>query len=200
VERPARIDFYLDFISPFGYLARGRLLAIAGTYGAEICYHPVDLAHIKRAAGNLGPSNRDIPPKCAYLTQDLQRWAARYRIPIVRQLPGPNTSRLNKGVLLAQERERAPEYVRHAWDCVWRDGLDPGSQETLDELGNRMRWEVRDFLAHVDSPAMQLRYELESTAASGRGVFGVPTFVIGEQMWWGNDRLEFLEEHLASIA
>lgn len=193
------VDFMLDFLSPFGYLARGRLLAIAERYGARVRYHPIDLVAVKRAVGNTGPSNRDIPAKIAYLTDDLQRWARRYDIPMVRTLPGANTGRMNRGLLLATDHDRADDYVRLAWDCVWRDGLDPGLQETLVELCQRLGWEPEEFLAFVDSDATLQRYADENASAIARGVFGVPTFLVGTQMFWGNDRLDFLEEHLAAV-
>jgi 2-hydroxychromene-2-carboxylate isomerase len=196
VKKATRIDFYLDFISPFGYLARHALSAITAKYGAELSYHPVDIVLLKRAAGNTGPSNRDIPAKCAYLTEDIQRWAKRYRIPMARSLPGSDTSRLNKGLFLAQDELRASEYVQHAWECVWRDGLDPGIAKTLAELATRMRWNFADFTAYVESTKAQQRFEDEIRAATRHGVFGVPTFIIGDAMWWGNDRLDFVEQHL----
>jgi 2-hydroxychromene-2-carboxylate isomerase len=193
---PLKIDFYLDFISPFGYLARPRLIAIAEKYGAQISYRAVDLQQLKRAAGNTGPSNRDIPPKLAYLTEDIQRWAKRYGVTAVRTLPGPNTSRLNRGLLFARNPDEARDYVRHAWDCVWRDGRDPGLAETVAELAERMGWRQGDLVAFIDSSSTQERYSWESAAAVQRGVFGVPTIMVGEHMWWGNDRLDFVEEYL----
>ncbi|MGE0115055.1 MAG: 2-hydroxychromene-2-carboxylate isomerase [Steroidobacteraceae bacterium] len=198
MPKPVTIDFYLDFMSPFGYLARAALLRIATKYGADIAYHPVNLVRLKRAAGNTGPSNREIPPKIAYLTEDLQRWAKRYGIQMARELAGPDSSRLNKGFFFARDKNQATDYVRHAWDCVWRDGLDPGLTTTVSEAARRMQWNVDDFLAFVESETAQQQYEAENIAAIQRGVFGIPTFVIGDQMWWGNDRLDFLEEYLAA--
>jgi 2-hydroxychromene-2-carboxylate isomerase len=199
VSSTPTIDFMLDFLSPFGYLARGRLLAIAQKHGARVHYHPIDLVAVKRAVGNTGPSNRDIPAKIAYLTEDLQRWAQRYGLPMVRTLPGANTGRMNRGLLLAMDRDRADDYVRLAWDCVWRDGLDPGLEETLAELCRRLDWERNEFMAFVDGDDAMQRYAAENANALAQGVFGVPTFLVGRQMFWGNDRLDFLEEHLASI-
>jgi 2-hydroxychromene-2-carboxylate isomerase len=191
------IDFYLDFMSPFGYLARDRLLGIADRYGATVTLHPVDIPFLKRAAGNTGPSNRQIPPKIVYLTEDLQRWARRYGLQMVRDLPGPDTARFNTGLLLARDLNRERDYVKHAWDCVWRDGLDPGLDSSVAELVSRMNWRLEDFLAFVESDAAKARYQESNESAAKRGVFGVPIFTVGDQMWWGNDRLFFLEEYLS---
>jgi 2-hydroxychromene-2-carboxylate isomerase len=197
ISRPI-IDFYLDFISPFGYLARHRLSQIVTDHACVIRYHPIDLTKIKLAAGNNGPSNRNIPPKIRYLTTDLQRWARRYEIPMVETLAGPATEKMNKGLLWAIDLRVADEYVRQAWDCVWRHGRDPGDIRTLENLATSMGWRADDFIAFVDSEPAAQRYEAENQQAIGIGVFGVPTFLIDGEMFWGNDRLDFLEEYLAA--
>jgi 2-hydroxychromene-2-carboxylate isomerase len=194
-----RIDFYLDFLSPFGYLARQRVVDMATRHGVSVCYHPVDLVELKKAAGNTGPPNRAIPPKIAYLTEDLQRWARRYGLPMERTLAGANTARMNKGLLLAIDRGEADDYACNAWDLVWRDGQDPGLLETLHELAARQRWSPEELLAFVDGTVAERRYRQEAEDAAGLGVFGVPTFIAAGQMFWGNDRLDFLEEHLSSL-
>lgn len=196
---PVQIDFYLDFISPFGFLARHGLAQIATRHALEITYHPVDIGQIKRASGNTGPSNRDIPSKFNYLTEDVARWAKRYQLPMVRYLPGPNTRRLNKGLFQARDENRAGEYVEHAWNCVWRDGLDPGLERTLVEVAGRMQWQVKEFIDFIENPVSEQRFNAEINLATQKGVFGVPTYCINDQMWWGNDRLDFVEQYLEAL-
>src|SRR5262245_61256015 len=123
----APIDFYFDFISSFGYLARGRLLQIARKHDRAVVYRPVDIARIRVAAGNTGPSNSAIPAKLKYMTTDFQRWADFYGLKIVNRLSGWQTGVFNRGVYLAIERGQTDAYVEHAWNCTWRDGLDPGA-------------------------------------------------------------------------
>src|SRR4051812_4614575 len=120
------IDFYLDFISPFAYLARARFANIAHAHGLSVVYHPVDVFRIKAAVGNTGPSNSKIPAKLAYMTKDRERWADFYGLKIAKTLAGANTDTFNRGLFLAIDRNRADAYVEHALDCIWRDGLDPG--------------------------------------------------------------------------
>ena len=191
------VDFYFDFISPFGYLSRFRLDEIVQQSGVIVRYHAIDLPTIKKAAGNTGPSNRDIPPKIIYLTEDLRRWAERYGVAMVERLAGADTAGFNKGLYLALERGVAADYVRHAWDCNWREGKDPGLVETRVLLAQKMQWDEKEFELYVNSDAAQQRYDQENREAIERGIFGVPTFAIGEQIWWGNDRLDFLQETIA---
>jgi 2-hydroxychromene-2-carboxylate isomerase len=192
------VDFYLDFISSYGYLARGRLLKIARKHGESVVYHPVDIKQIRLAAGNTGPSNSAIPAKMKYLTTDFLRWADFYGLQMVSRLSGWETGVLNRGLYLAIDRSQADAYVEHAWNCVWRDGLDPGAASTFAELEARMGWFSGEIEPFANSPATQERFAAEIATASSRGVFGVPTFMLDEQMWWGNDRLDFLERYLDS--
>jgi len=194
------IEFYLDFITPFGYLARARLLEIAAKYGHDVIYRPVDIAQLRANAGNTGPSNSAIPAKLAYFTRDRERWAEYYGMPIVHTLGGFATGVLNRGLYLAIDRVEADRYAEEAWACIWRDGLDPGSPDTEAEMERRMGWSANELAAFARAPETEARYAAEIASASARDVFGVPTFMIGEEMWWGNDRLDFLDRHLASIS
>ncbi len=192
------IDFYLDFVSSFGYLARGRLLEIARRHGEEVRYHPVDIFKIRALAGSTGPSNGQIPLKLAYFTRDYQRWAELYGLKIQSRLTGYQTGVLNRGVYLATERGQADAYVEAAWNAVWRDGLDPGIASTEGGLEAAMGWQAGELCEFAARTETLDRYIAGTEAASARGVFGVPSFLIGDELWWGNDRLDFLERFLAS--
>ena len=192
------IDFYLDFISSFGYLARGRLLDIARRHGEEVRYHPVEIARIRALAGSTGPSNGQIPIKLAYFTKDFQRWADLYGIGITGKLGGYQTNILNRGVYRAIERGQADAYVEAAWNCVWRDGLDPAAAATEAGLEQVLGWPAGELAAFANRTDIVDRFNAETEAANARGVFGVPTFFVDDEMWWGNDRLDFLERHLAT--
>jgi 2-hydroxychromene-2-carboxylate isomerase len=191
------LEFYLDLISPFGYLCNHGLRRLAEHYPFTVRHHPVELQRIKLAAGNDGPSNRDIPPKIAYLTEDLRRWAEFYRVPIVSALPGADTTRLNKGVYFATDRGVADQYVQAAWNGIWAEGNDPGKPTSLDAVARGMGWDAQEFRRFIDSEDASARYEEDNVAAISAGVFGVPTIMIGRNMWWGNDRLNFVERHIA---
>ena len=189
------IDFYFDFISPYSYLAHTQLPDLAVRYGREIRYHVVNLAAIKLKGGNTGPTTREMPLKFRYSGVDMQRWAARYGVTITRPA-GHQPDRLNKGFFLAEDRDAAFEYVTTAWDRVWRDGGDMGDAALLAVVAADLGWAEEEFLAFTRSEDAGARYEAATVAAHGRGVFGVPTMMIGRELWWGNDRLDFLKEYL----
>jgi len=192
------IDFYLDLISPFVYLAHGRLLRIARAHAMAVVYHPVDMTPIRRNAGNTGPSNSQIPAKLKYMTKDRERWARLYGLPIARGLAGTSTGAFNRGLYLAAERNQADAYTEQASSMIWRESHDPGAKESAAELEARMGWHAGELAAFANSAETIERYAAEITAASAKDVFGVPTFIIGDEVWWGNDRLDFLEQYLAA--
>ncbi len=191
------IDFYFDFISPFSYLAHSQLPDIAARHGREIAYHVVNLRVIKLEGGNTGPTTREMPLKYRYSGADMQRWAARYGVMITRPT-GHEPDRLNKGFFMAEDRSMERDYVTAAWRRVWGDGGDMGDAALMGDVAAELGWDRDDFLAFTESADAEARYRASTRAAHERGVFGVPTMMIGEEMWWGNDRLEFMEEFLAT--
>lgn len=195
-----QIDFFFDFWSPYAYLASGRLADMAEAHGWTLRYCPIDLKRAKLAAGNDGPANLQIPPKIRYLMTDLKRWAARYRLPIGPVPKGSNTRRINIGALLAQDLGLARAYVREGYRAVWGEGGDPDSDPLLAEVATRAGIDPAGLLEFVASPEAAGRYETQFEEAAARGVFGVPIMLAGDEMWWGNDRLEFLEEFLSDTS
>lgn len=192
------IDFYFDFISPFSYLAHTQLPAIAARHGRGIIYHVVDLKALKLDGGNTGPTTRDMPLKYRYSGTDMQRWAGRYGVKITRPTGhAKGSDRLNKGAFLAEDRGVTRDYVTAAWQRVWRDGGDMSDETLIGDVAVELGWDADEFLAFIDSADTEARYRASTQAAHDRGVFGVPTMMIGDEMWWGNDRLDFMEEFLA---
>jgi 2-hydroxychromene-2-carboxylate isomerase len=188
------IEFFFDFMSPFAYLAHGQLCDVADRYIRKIVYKPIDLPAAKVAAGNSGPSNREIPVKLRYLLCDIERWAERYEMPV--NFPASlNSARMNAGTFYAIKCDRTREYVTAGFDLGWGQGADIGDDECLTALAGRMQWSAPEFLNYVSDPERNADYEASNSEAHERGVFGVPTMLIGEEMWWGNDRLAFLETY-----
>lgn len=209
------IDFYFDFVSPYSYLANYRLPTLAENYGYTINYLPIDLQAAKVAAGNTGPSSAQIPPKFRYAQADLMRWARRYGVPFAMSAgksadsagePPPkveipmellDSSRANKAVYFAREQGREREYIglmyRNTFGAGTLVGDDNALRTTVEELG----WDADAVFEFVHSADSARIYEEANRAAQARGVFGAPTMMVGDEMWWGNDRLDMLEEFLA---
>jgi 2-hydroxychromene-2-carboxylate isomerase len=194
------IDFYFDFISPFSYLAHQRLPRLAARYGYGLEYHMADLAALKRLAGNTAPRMIDMPLKLAYSRVDQKRWAERYGVPITPPARSHDSSWLNRGTFYAAGKNQTADYVTAVWTRMRRDGYDLAEESTWREVARDLGWNTDEFIAAIRAPDSLARYQDASQAAHDRGVFGVPTMLIGKEMWWGNDRLDFLEEYLKAHA
>lgn len=190
------LDFYFDIYSPYAYLGFHRLLQIAEAHSYRINFHPVDLKQLKVAAGNTGPANVEIPPKIKYLMVDLKRWAERYGLPFGSIPRAKNYARINSGVFYAQQKGGEVDYIKAAYALVWGRGGDADDDSELRAIATSLGWDVADFMAYIASTEAESCFGNSIEKAIDNGVFGVPTVVIGADMWWGNDRMDFLEEAL----
>lgn len=191
------IDFYFDFLSPYAYLAHQRLPQLAASFGHELAYHPVDLAWIKKKANNTGPATREMPLKLKYARADMQRWARKYGATLI-PLVSYDSSRANRGVFYAMQRSAAGDYVARLWRDVYGQGGDMSSDDVLGNVAQSLGWDQADFLRFVASDEAAKLLDDSNESAHARGVFGVPTMQVGDDMWWGNDRLELMCETLAA--
>ncbi len=182
-------------MSPFAYLAFHKVPALCRQYGLEFRPHVVNLPQLKLMAGNTSPPNVTLPLKIRYLTKDLSRWAEEYGVPLIFPM-SLASEKLNKGFLYASGKSEGEAFIRAAWDRVWGQGADPADPALLDELAGRFGWSAEALSAWVLSDDATDAYGASTQAAHDAGVFGTPTMIVGEQMWWGNDRLTFMETSL----
>jgi 2-hydroxychromene-2-carboxylate isomerase len=194
-----QIDFYFDFMSPFSYFAWQRLPDIAKRFGRTLVMHPVDLADLKLRAGNTGPSARTMPIRIKYMKEDQRRWAKRYGVPIATPAHYDG-SILNRGCFLALDRSKIESYVTLAYRRVWGDGVSMIDRALIAELAQHCGWSLAEFDAFVAGDEATRRLQAETIAANEAGVFGVPSMIADGQMWWGNDRFDFMEDYLQAAA
>jgi len=192
-----KVDFYFDFMSPYAYLASVRLPMLIENFKgrAEFDLHAIDLVAARFAAGNNGPFNRNIPRKIKYLLSDMKRWAERYGVPM--GFPGGmDTARLQRGFWCAKLRGTGAAYMKAGFHEVWGKSGDPNDDALIRRVADAAGIAGDKLIAEIDSPEIVATYARENSAAQERGVFGVPIFITDDQMYWGNDRIEFLEEYL----
>lgn len=199
-----KIDFYLDIISPYTYFAHVKLPALAAKYGYTIAYHPMDVAVAKMASGNYGPSNRDIPPKINALKQDMSRWAKYYGVPLnfpksFGNAAGFSCARWNTGVLFANAHQGSTEkFVTEAWSRIYGKGADANDDSELRGAATAAGLNADEFMDYINSSRGQTDFRKSCVDAHKAGVFGAPIMMIDDQIWWGNDRLNFVEEYMAA--
>lgn len=191
------VEFFFDFGSPYSYLAYKALPAIAAAQGAQIVWRPMLLGGVFKATGNHSPV--EIAAKGKWLQRDLQRWAARYGAPFRNNPHFPvNTLVLMRGAAGMQMRATDfPKYLETIFHAMWEEPRNLGDPQELAAVLRRAGFDADAFLALAHDPAVKEQLKNNTEEAVARGVFGAPTFFVGAEMFWGQDRLDFVAAALA---
>jgi 2-hydroxychromene-2-carboxylate isomerase len=199
VQVSKTVEFLFDFGSPASYLAYKRLPDLMARTGAEVDYSPMLLGGVFKATGNASPAA--IPAKGRWMNIDLARWAKRHRVEFNRNPYFPiNTLHLMRGAAGLIDDARFLAYCDVVFEAMWRDPKNLGDPAELAPVIRRAGLEPDDFRAMVERDDVKDRLKSLTEAAVERGVFGAPTFFVGEEMFFGQDRMEFVEEALTSQA
>jgi 2-hydroxychromene-2-carboxylate isomerase len=197
---PKTIEFFFDFGSPTTYLAHTQLPRIARETGAQLVYRPMLLGGVFKATGNASPVS--VPAKGRWMAQDIARWARRYDVPFVFNPHFPiNTLTLMRGATGLQLRQ-PQDFARYAdavFNAMWVQGRNLGDAGVLAATLTEAGIGAEAFTALVSDPEVKARLIATTDEAVARGVFGAPTCFVGEQMFFGQDRLDFVREALASF-
>jgi 2-hydroxychromene-2-carboxylate isomerase len=191
------IEFYFDFGSPTSYLAWTQLPALAAAAGAELVYKPVLLGGIFQATSNASPMM--VPAKGRYMLADLARFARRYGVPLNMNPHFPiNTLQMMRGAAGVQARmpERFGAYVEALYRGMWVDQLNLGDPAVLGATLARAGFDPPQLLALIGDAQVKELLKSQTEAAVKRGLFGVPTMFVGGEMYFGQDRLDFVREAL----
>lgn len=190
-----QVEFFFDYGSPFSYLADTQLAALAQRTGATVVYRPMLLGAVLKETGNASPMA--VPAKGRYMGVELQRWAKHYGVPfVVNRFFPMNTIQLMRGAVAAQQEGCFAEYHRAMYPAFWIDSANLGEPEVIRLVLIKAGLNANLLLARIDEPDVKEQLRLNTEEAVRRGVFGAPTFFVGEEMFWGNDRLTFVEEAL----
>lgn len=192
-----QVEFYFDVGSPTAYLAFTQLPRIATEAAAELIYKPVLLGGIFEATKNTSPVT--VAAKGAYMFRDLARFARRYEVPLRFNPHFPiNTLGLMRVSLGLQVRR--PEvflpFLSAIFHAMWVEGLNLGEPSIVREVLERSGLDAPATLALAQDEEIKRLLKQETAAAVQRGVFGAPTMFVGDEMFWGQDRLDFVRESL----
>jgi 2-hydroxychromene-2-carboxylate isomerase len=192
------VEFFFDFGSPASYLAWTQLPAICRAAGATLAYRPMLLGGVFQATGNASPVT--VPAKGRYMLVDLARSALRYGVPLRFNPHFPiNTLTLMRGAIGLQMRDpaRFDAYVTTVFNAMWVDGLHMGDPGVVAEVLGRAGFDARSLLELAADPAVKDALKSATEEAVRRGAFGAPTMFVGDQMFFGQDRLDFVSDALA---
>ncbi|MDQ0624627.1 MAG: 2-hydroxychromene-2-carboxylate isomerase [Paraburkholderia graminis] len=189
---PARdIEFWFDFGSNYSYLSVMRIEAEAAARGVRIHWRPFLLGPIFRALGFDNSPFVLQKEKGAYVWKDMERQCRKYGIALTRPSVFPRAALLAMRVaLLGAEREWIAAYCREIMQQNFVHDRDIGSVEVVSEALVKLGLPAQQIIAEAQSDANKLRLREQTEAAAAKGIFGAPTFFIGDEMFWGNDRLE----------
>jgi 2-hydroxychromene-2-carboxylate isomerase len=191
------IEFFFDFGSPTTYLAYTQLPKIAAEARASLVWRPMLLGGVFKATGNASPVT--VPAKGRWMHGDIQRWARRYGVPFDFNPHFPiNTLTLMRGATGMQLRqaEDFDRYVALVFRAIWAEPRDLGDAAVLARTLEEGGFDPAAFEALVADPEVKAKLIATTEEAVRRGVFGAPTCFVGEQMFFGQDRLDFLREAL----
>ena len=192
------ITFYFDFMSPYSYLASTQLPALAQRTGSEIEYKPISVLAVMKLVDN-SPTTIISKVKGAYAMADIGRWARKYGVPVGadRSQRQVDSAALLAGAAAAAELGEIAPYAKAVFGAVWGEGPRIADDAVLsDVLRKGGVANVEAIFAGREKGAAQIEANVKAAAAAG--VFGAPSFVTDGQLFFGNDRLGFLEEALSA--
>lgn len=192
------LEFYFDFGSPTAYLAWRRLGQLQQQYDLEVVYRPMLLGGVFKATSNMSPVA--IPAKGDYmLKHDLPRFARRYGVTLNFNPHFPiNTLPLMRGAIAAEKQGCMNRYLDTVFPAIWVDGKNMGDPQVIAQVLEEGGLDAAALLAESQVPEVKQALIEDTEAAVARGVFGAPTFFMDGDMYFGQDRLDFIEEACAA--
>jgi 2-hydroxychromene-2-carboxylate isomerase len=187
-------DYYFDFGSLATYLAHTQMDKIKAETGASPVYLPMLLGAVFKATGNASPAS--VPAKGKYIFVDFKRFADSYGIPLETNPFFPIiTTTLMRMVTGLQMRSdaRMHEFMDTIFKAIWVDALNLNAPEVVEQVLREAHFDPVELLQLANEQATKDRLKDITTQAVDRGVFGAPTFFVGEDMFWGQDRIEQLK-------
>ena len=184
-------DWYFDFVSPFAYLQLARFDRLPPAL--EVTCRPVLFAGLLGHWKHLGPA--EIPAKRVHTYRWCHWYAARAGIPF--RMPPAHPFNPLRLLRLATAHAGDPALVRAIFDAVWADGRDLGRDEEWQALTARLAIADADADAAIADPAVKEALRQGTQDAAERGVFGVPTFALGSELFWGLDATDLMLDYLA---
>jgi 2-hydroxychromene-2-carboxylate isomerase len=193
----AALDFYFDYRSPYAYLAQTQVRKL----GVDVAWRPFEILQLMDKVGNV-PTSITCKPKGKYLGADLMRWVALYKAPFQRhpQSGSIDARRLLRATLAAAELGQADAAVGAIFGAYWGTGAPLATVQDVVAVLGAAGVSGPDLASRIDDPALDAALDEATDEAAARGVFGAPTMYVGDEMFFGNDRFDFVRASLAVAA
>ena len=198
---PLHIDYYVSLNSPWTHLGAARIEAMAMASNATMRIYPVDFGAIFAESGGL-PLPKRSPQRQAYRLQELPRWRDHLGIPIhIKPAHFPSNEAQSASCVIALREtvgdQPAIKLAHRVLKALWQEEKNPGDPATLAQLITEIGLDADQVMKLGSDPKWAERRIADTRAALDKNVFGAPSYVIGDEVFWGQDRLEFVERRLA---
>jgi len=191
----ATLEFFYDFVSPYSYLASTRVEAEVAKVGGTVRFRPFLLGGVFNATGNKAPI--EVAAKGPYLATDCARWARRLGVPFVWPTRFPVLTVLPlRAAFAAEKAGKLVPYTHAVYRAYWGEGRDVSDPAVVADAATRAGLDGAGLVALA--PDFKEALKIQTQEAIDRGSFGAPTFFVGQEMFIGNDRLDFAIEALAA--
>ncbi|HCS29687.1 MAG TPA: disulfide bond formation protein DsbA [Spongiibacteraceae bacterium] len=189
------VECFFDVGSPASYLAWTQLPALAERQQAQLIWKPMLLGGVFKATGNQSPVM--IPAKGTYMLKDLTRYARHYDVEMQFNPFFPiNTLQLMRGAVAAQDLGQLDAYLNVVFPALWVKGLDMGQAEVVAQVLTEAGLDAEQVFTHANTPEIKGALKASTEEAIARGAFGAPTLFVGDEMFFGQDRLDWVESAL----
>lgn len=192
------IEFFFDLGSAYSYLAATQLAGVSARTRTPVRWRPFLLGAVFKATGNHTPAT--IPAKARWMLGDLDRWAAHYGVPLKMPSRFPINALRVQRFLVGIERSDATKVAPAAlslFHAYWAEDRDPTADDVLVVAATAAGIDPAAALAAIEAQETKDQLRATSDEAIARGAFGAPSLFVGDALFWGNDRLPLLEQHLA---
>ena len=183
-------DFYFDFISPYSFIAHKEIKKLEKRTSVKIRYKPILLGGLHNLHGIKAPAF--IPAKAKFMIKDCKLLAEKNKIKFKFNSYFPiKTLNLMRGVFVATEDEIETLYIDNIFHCMWESGLNLNDQNIVERVIKNMNIIPKTFFLRTGSQNIKSILKNKTDEAYQKGIFGAPTFVVNNKIFWGQDRLEF---------
>lgn len=186
------VKVFFNFRSPYCYLASKTMFDIFDRYNARLLWRPVGGWDLR------SPPDR-AKKKVPLTRQDVGRFARKMGIPLNPPPLETEPTAAGAGSLLAEQRGVLRPYIVEMMRSEWSEGKNIADQQVMLAVAEKVGLDANEFLAAIESPDYLQQLQKNAEEAETLGVIGVPSFVIGEEVFWGQDRIEFVFDHLREL-
>jgi 2-hydroxychromene-2-carboxylate isomerase len=195
-------EFLFDFGGPNSYLTHKVLPDFCVKTGAEAVYVPILLGGLFKLTNNQAPLFRyaDTPAKRDYEMLEFDRFVKAHAIPFQMNPHFPiNSLLLMRGAVAAQHLDCFMPYVEAVMTAMWEDGANTADPEVVRDVLDKAGLDGAALMAKAEDPEIKAELVANTEKAAARGAFGVPTFFVGDELFWGKERLAQVAAELATI-